>query len=102
MTQKLAKVNITFESLKNSHLIPESVELNVPFEFLVEVIKGMNLKDKKRLSKLIEEQIDLDEDEIELQNPRIQAEIREARAAYEAGDYITIEEYLAQREKKAK
>ncbi len=28
------------------------------------------------------------------EDPGIQSEIREARAAYDAGDYVTLEEYL--------
>jgi hypothetical protein len=31
-------------------------------------------------------------------DPEVRAEIREARAAYDAGDYLTIDEYLAQGE----
>ena len=35
------------------------------------------------------------EDDLEESNPRIQSEIEAARKAYESGDYITLEEYMA-------
>jgi hypothetical protein len=34
------------------------------------------------------------------QDAAVRAEIREARAAHQAGDYVTIEEYVARRREK--
>ncbi len=37
------------------------------------------------------------EEEMWDEDPALQDEIREARAAYQAGDYVTIDEYIAGR-----
>ena len=34
------------------------------------------------------------------EDPSVQAEIQEARTAYQAGDFVTIDEYIAQRRRK--
>jgi hypothetical protein len=34
------------------------------------------------------------------EDPIVQAEIQEARNAYQVGDYVTIDEYIAQRRRK--
>jgi len=49
-----------------------------------------------RLWELLEEQLAQAEEEAWEQDPTVQAEIREARAAYQAGDCVTIDEYIAQ------
>ena len=72
----------------------ETVTLSVPFDALVSSIANLTLKDKLRLWKMIEEQIALAEEEALEQDPVVQAEIREARTAYRAGDYITIDDYV--------
>jgi hypothetical protein len=33
------------------------------------------------------------------QDPSVRAQIQEARSAYEAGDYVTLDEYIAQLKK---
>ncbi len=40
------------------------------------------------------------EEEMWDEDPAVQAEIREARDAYQAGDYVTIDEYIAGRRRK--
>jgi hypothetical protein len=50
---------------------------------------------------LLDEQIGQAEEDLWEQNPTIQAEIQEARAAYEAGDYVTIDEYIAQQQQES-
>jgi hypothetical protein len=79
----------------------ETVTLSVPFEALVSSIANLTLKDKLRLWKMIEEQIALAAEEALEQDPVVQAEIREARAAYRTGDYMTIDDYVAQTHEKA-
>jgi len=73
----------------------ESVKLLIPFEALAESVTELNLADKLRLWALLEEQINLAEEEREEQDPAVLAQIQEARAAYQAGDYVTLEEYVA-------
>jgi len=52
-------------------------------------------EDMLKLRELLDEKLSEYEDELMLANPRILAEIREARAEYEAGDYITLQELTA-------
>ena len=75
----------------------ERVRLLIPFEALVDSIAQLNLRDKLKLWELLNEQLAQAEEEVWEQDPKIRAEIREARSAYEAGDYVTIDEYIAQR-----
>ncbi len=72
-----------------------SVRLTIPFDSLVESITNLSPKEKLQLWRLLNEQIAQMEEELLEQDPLIQAQIQEAREAYHAGDYLTIEEYLA-------
>ena len=80
----------------------EIVKLLIPFESLIDSVAELSLEDKRRLWELLEEQVAQAEEEIWEQDPAVQAEIQEARAAYQAGDYVTIDEYSSQRAKKAR
>lgn len=79
----------------------ETVNLTIPFTSLAEAIAALSLEDKRRLLELLEQQIAETEEDLWEQDPAVQAEIQEARAAYQAGDYVTLDEYTAQRQKKA-
>ncbi len=70
----------------------ETVRLSIPFESLVDSVSQLDIVDKFRLWKVLDEQIAQAEEEMWEQDPAIQAEIQEARAAYQAGDYVTIDE----------
>jgi hypothetical protein len=70
----------------------DSVRLLIPFESLVDSVAQLTLKDKLRLWELLDEQIAQAEEEAWEQDPTVQAEIREARAAYQARDYMAIGE----------
>jgi hypothetical protein len=78
----------------------ESVKLLVSFDSLVDSIAGLDLKEKLQLWKLLGEQLAQAEEEAFEHDPVAQAEMREARAAYGAGDYVTIDEYVDQRRKR--
>jgi len=73
-----------------------TVKLLIPFESLLASIGELDLADKRRLWELLDEQIAQTEEELWERDPAIQAEIQEARAAYQAGDFVTIDEYVAQ------
>lgn len=79
----------------------ENVKLVIPFESLVESIAELSPRDKLRLWELLDLQLAQAEEEVWEQDPTVQAEIREARTDYHAGDYVTIDEYIAQRREKA-
>jgi hypothetical protein len=78
----------------------QSVKLLIPFESLAAAVAELNFRDKRRLWQLLNEQIAQAEEEVWEQDPMAQAEIQEARAAYQAGDYMTIDEYIVQQDKK--
>lgn len=73
----------------------EAVKLLIPFESLVNSVAELNLEDKRRLWELLDEQIAQAEEEMWDQDPIVQAEIQESRAAYHAGEHMTIDEYIA-------
>ncbi len=66
----------------------ESVKLPIPFEALVDLAAKLSLGDKLRLWELLDKQLAQTEEETREQAPSLQTEIREARAAYHAGDYV--------------
>ena len=78
----------------------ESERLSISFESLINSVKELSLKEKLRLWRLLNEQLAQAEEEQWEQDPAVQAEIREARSAYKAGDYVTIDEYVIQRGEK--
>ncbi len=75
----------------------ETVRLLIPFEALADSVAELTLEDKRRLWELLDEQMAQAEEEMWERDPTVQAEIREARAAYQAGDYVTMDEYIAQK-----
>lgn len=77
----------------------ETVNLTIPFTSLAGAIAGLSLEDKRRLLELLEQQIAEAEEDLWEQDPIVQAEIQEARVAYQAGDYVTLDEYTAQQKK---
>ncbi|MBC2698301.1 MAG: hypothetical protein HF975_15855 [ANME-2 cluster archaeon] len=78
----------------------ESVELLIPFELLVKSIAKLRMKDKFRLWEMLDEQMAHAEEKTWEDDSIMQAEIQEARNAYQVGDYVTIDEYIAQRRRK--
>ena len=70
----------------------DSVRLLIPFESLIDSVAELSLRDKLRLWEFLDEQIAQAEEEAWEQDPTVQAEIREARAAYQARDYMAIGE----------
>jgi Zn-dependent M16 (insulinase) family peptidase len=72
-----------------------TVKLQISFEALVEAIATLALENKQKLLEILEDQIfDAEEDKME-NSPEVLAEVAEARKAYQAGDYQTLEEYIA-------
>ncbi len=72
-----------------------TVQLTVSFEALAEAISSLSLAEKIRLWGMLEAEIAEAEDD----DPEVQAQIEQALADYRAGDYVTLEEYLAQQPK---
>lgn len=72
-----------------------TVRVSVPFESLVESVLSLNPQEKLHLWRLLSEQIAQWEEDLLEEDPVVWAEIQEAREAYQRGDYITIEQYIA-------
>ena len=75
----------------------ETVKLLIPFEALADSVRELSLDGKRRLWELLNEQIAQSEERAWERDPTVRAEIREARAAFEVGDYMSIDEYVARR-----
>ena len=67
------------------------------FEAVRESVARLGSEDKARLLQLLEAELGLAEEAVWEADPGVQSEIREARAAYDSGDYVTLEEYISDR-----
>ncbi|MEL7224308.1 MAG: hypothetical protein AAGL17_05455 [Cyanobacteria bacterium J06576_12] len=68
-----------------------------PVESLVQAISTLNLSDKQKLLDILEQQIfEAEEDSYE-EGAETTAEIKAVKAAYNAGDYDTYSNYVANR-----
>lgn len=74
----------------------ETVNLKISFESLVNAIASLGLEEQRKLWQILNEQIAEAEDKLLEEDPNAQAEIEEARTAYQLGDYLTLDEYIAQ------
>ncbi len=74
----------------------QRVKLSVTFEALLEAIQQRSLEDKLRLAGEFDRQILREEDELYRSSPEEEARVEEARRAFEAGDYVTIDELRAE------
>jgi hypothetical protein len=63
------------------------IQLKVPFSALMRLMEQLQPQDMLQLRQWLDEKLAEYEDELMLANPRIMAEIREARVEYEAGEY---------------
>ncbi len=75
-------------------MLQETVQVQIPFQFLVEAITSLGLEEKRKILQLLNEEIDQAEEDLLEESPNIQAEIQEARLAYQKGDYQTIQDYI--------
>lgn len=71
-----------------------TVNLSIPFEVLVKAVKTLDLAQQQQLLEILEDQIFETEEEWE-NSPEVLAEVAEAKKAYQAGDYVTLEEFLS-------
>ena len=73
----------------------ETVKISISFEALLNSIADLSVEEKIQLRDYLDEQIGVLE---EGEDPALEAESREARDAYERGDYVTIDEYIERRQ----
>lgn len=71
----------------------DTVKVNISFQSLLEAISSLGVAEKHQLWELLETELFPDNAD----SPEDTAEIQAARADYSAGDYMTFDEYTAQR-----
>jgi hypothetical protein len=76
-------------------MVENTVKLEIQFESLLAAISSLKTGEKHRLLEMLEEEL-FEDDDLE-NDPETMADIEAARADYAAGDYITFDEYLAER-----
>jgi hypothetical protein len=77
-----------------------TIQLNIPFDSLVNAITALDIEEKVKLLNLLETEISqLEEDELE-DDPTVLQEIEEARIAYRTGEYQTLGQFIASRKRK--
>ncbi|MGB8320159.1 MAG: hypothetical protein WCE54_18640 [Ignavibacteriaceae bacterium] len=80
-------------------MMQDNIKLDIPFNSLLESIKKLNLKEKIEILKVINAELEQTEDHLLEQDPQLRLEIKEAKEAYNAGDYITIDEFIKKQKK---
>lgn len=70
-----------------------TVNLQVPIESLITAIDALKLEDQQKLLEILEQKIF----ETEEDSYKEDAEIEAVEAEYDAGDYVTFDNYLASR-----
>ncbi|MGL5795222.1 MAG: hypothetical protein ACRC06_12650 [Waterburya sp.] len=71
-----------------------SVQIQIPFESLIEAITSLDLEKKHQLLEIIEDLVFEAEEKAIEQDLQVIEEVKEARKAYQSGDYQTIQEYI--------
>ena len=69
------------------------VKVDISFQSLLEAISSLGIAEKHQLWELLEAELFPDDED----SPEDMAEIQSARADYDAGDYMTFDEYRAKR-----
>lgn len=73
----------------------QNISISITLESLLESISKLPSSEKLKIMEALHEQLEQAEEELYESDPSIQVQIREARLAYQAKDYVTLEEYLA-------
>jgi len=92
---KFALEGLNMMEVKSETVV--KVNVGLTFDELVDAVSHLTLKNKARLHEILYEQIEQEEEEVMMQNPEVRARMEQARKDYEAGDYVTWEEYKAER-----
>lgn len=72
-----------------------SVKIEIPFDALVDAIGSLSLADKQRLLDVMETLVAEAEEEAWEQDPVARAELQASRDEIAGGEYVTLDEYLA-------
>lgn len=72
----------------------DTIHLSIPLDLLAQAFAGLPLREKYQLLEILETQIAEAEEETWETDAAIQQAIQEARVAYQAGDYMTVDDYV--------
>ncbi|HEY9624772.1 MAG TPA: hypothetical protein V6C78_30880 [Crinalium sp.] len=72
---------------------------NVSLETLLEVISLLGTAEKRRLWEFLDAELFQDEEEDPDSDLDVMTDIQTARSEYQTGDYLTLDQYMSQREK---
>lgn len=67
---------------------------------IVDSVRLLSIQERLQLLELIEEELAQQEEEAFENDPKVKAEIHEARMQYERGEFVTVDEYLSTRTKR--
>ena len=71
-----------------------TVNLQVPFEFLLQALQTLSPREKYTLLEQLEEDLFQSEDDME-NDPIVAVAVLASRQAYQQGDHVTIQDYIA-------
>lgn len=75
-----------------------TVTMPIPFESLVAAVKALGNAEQLKLYSILKDQIAAMEEEMIDNDPELSRVVLEAKADYEAGDFVTLEEYIAKQD----
>jgi hypothetical protein len=77
--------------------MPAIVKLELSLEALAEAIYSLDLEEKRQLQEMIEQKIFEEEEQRYEDDRETEAEIQVVWAEYAVGEYLTMDDYLANR-----
>ena len=74
--------------------MPTTINIQVPFEFLLQALQMLSPGEKYTLLEQLEDDLFQSEEDVET-DPIVSAAVLASRQAYQKGDYVTIQDYIA-------
>ncbi|XPM52318.1 MAG: hypothetical protein EDM05_000710 [Leptolyngbya sp. IPPAS B-1204] len=74
-----------------------TVKVQISFESLIEALSSLSLTEQRQILEILEQKIFEAEEALYEDDAETIAEIQAVHAEYEAGEYQTLEDYLASR-----
>ena len=74
--------------------MPTTINIQVPFEFLLQALQTLSPGEKYTLLEQLEDDLFQSEEDVET-DPFVSAAVLASRQAYQQGDYVTIQDYIA-------
>ena len=74
--------------------MPTTINIQVPFEFLLQALQTLSPGEKYTLLEQLEDDLFQSEEDVET-DQIVSAAVLASRQAYQQGDYVTIQDYIA-------